>query len=91
MPTEQRRWRRKPIGADGFLYTTDGRQIGPCEVRDVSGGGAMLVISAADALPSEFVLSLSRNGQVRRHGQVVWQAVKHIGVRFTPEPEAGVA
>src|SRR5262249_8779681 len=69
MPREQRRWRRKPIGATGFLYTSDGRQIGPCEVRDVSEGGAMLVMSAADELPVEFVLSLSRNGQVRRHCQ----------------------
>jgi hypothetical protein len=36
MSTEQRKWRRKPIGADGFLYTFDGQQIGPCQVRDVS-------------------------------------------------------
>jgi PilZ domain-containing protein len=83
MPAEQRRWRRKQIGTDGFLYASDGRQIGPCEVRDVSEGGAMLVISADDELPVELVLSLSRNGQVRRHCRVVWQAAKHAGVRFT--------
>jgi hypothetical protein len=83
MPAEQRRWCRKQIGTDGFLYTADGQQIGPCEVRDVSEGGAMLVVSVADALPTEFVLSLSRNAQVRRHCQLVWQAVKHVGVRFT--------
>ena len=83
MPAEQRRWRRKQIGADGFLYTCDGQQIGPCEVRDVSEGGAMLVIPVADELPPEFVLSLSRNAHVRRHCQLVWQAMKHVGVRFT--------
>jgi hypothetical protein len=43
----------------------------------------MLVISADDELPVELVLSLSRNGQVRRHCRVVWQAAKHAGVRFT--------
>jgi hypothetical protein len=83
MPSDKRKWRRKQIGADGFLYTCDGQQIGPCEVKDVSAGGAMLVLSAADELPPEFVLALSRNTQVRRHCQLVWQAMKHVGVRFT--------
>lgn len=83
MAAEQRKWRRKQMGADGFLYTCDGQQIGPCEVKDVSQGGAMLVISAADALPTEFVLSLSRNAHVRRHCQLVWQAMRHVGVRFS--------
>jgi PilZ domain len=83
MPAEQRKWRRKQMGADGFLYTCDGQQIGPCEVKDVSEGGAMLAVSAADKLPAEFVLSLSRNAQVRRHCELVWQAMRHVGVRFT--------
>ena len=83
MPVDKRRWRRKQMGADGFLYTSDGQQIGPCEVRDVSEGGAMLVVSVGDALPAEFVLSLSRNALVRRPCQLVWQAMKHVGVRFT--------
>jgi len=83
MPAEQRKWRRKQIGTDAFLYTCDVQQIGRCEVKDVSEGGAMLVLSAADELPQEFVLSLSRNAQVRRHCQLVWQAMKQVGVRFT--------
>jgi hypothetical protein len=83
MPAEQRKWRRKPIGADGFLYTFDGRRIGPCQVRDVSAGGAMLVLSNGEELPGQFVLALSRNGQVRRHCQMVWKTAKHAGVRFT--------
>jgi hypothetical protein len=80
---EKRRWRRKQIGADGFLYAPDGRQIGPCEIRDVSEGGAMLVFSPADDLPTQFVLSFSRSGRVRRQCEVVWRAAKHIGIRFT--------
>jgi hypothetical protein len=83
MSTEQRKWRRKPIGADGFLYTFDGQQIGPCQVRDVSEGGAMLVLSSDGELPRQFVLALSRSGQVRRHCQTVWQTTNHAGVRFT--------
>ena len=83
MAAEQRKWRRKPIGADGFLYAFDGQQIGACQVRDVSEGGAMLVLSNSEELPRQFVLALSRNGQVRRHCQMVWQTMNHAGVRFT--------
>ena len=88
MSQEKRRWRRKPIGADAFLYSFGGERIGPCQVKDVSQGGAMLVHSHADELPRQFVLALSRNGRVRRRCQIVWQSTKHIGVRFT---ETGVA
>jgi hypothetical protein len=83
MSGDKRKSRRKPIGADAFLYSFDGRRIGPCQIKDVSEGGAMLVHSSGEELPSQFVLALSRNGQVRRHCQIVWQAVNHVGVRFT--------
>ena len=83
MSGEKRKWRRKSIGADGFLYGLDGQQIGECHVRDISAGGAMIVRSSADDLPSQFVLALSRNAQVRRHCQIVWKAANHIGVRFS--------
>jgi hypothetical protein len=43
----------------------------------------MLILSLSDKLPGQFILSLPRNGEVRRHCQVVWQAAKHVGVRFT--------
>ena len=83
MSGEKRKWRRKPIGTAAFLYSFDGQRIGPCQVKDVSQGGAMLVHSNADDLPRQFVLSLSRNGRVRRRCQIVWQTTNHIGVRFT--------
>ncbi len=83
MSGDKRKWRRKPIGTNAFLYACDGQRIGPCQVKDVSEGGAMLAHANADELPREFVLALSRNGQVRRHCQIVWQAVNHVGVRFT--------
>jgi PilZ domain len=83
VPAEQRRWRRQQIGAEAFLYTPEGRQIGRCEVRDVSEGGAMLALAVPHELPTEFVLSLSRDAKVRRKCRLVWQATKHVGVRFT--------
>ena len=83
MAAEQRKWRRKPIGADGFVYAFDGQRIGSCQIKDVSEGGAMLVLSNAEELPRQFVLALSRDGRVRRHCRTVWQSMNHAGVRFT--------
>jgi hypothetical protein len=61
---EQRKWPRKPMEANAFLYGSDGRPIGPCRVKDVSIGGALLAHSIGTELPREFVLSLSRGGQI---------------------------
>ena len=90
MSSEQRKSRRKSIGTDGFLYGVNGQPIGPCHVENVSLGGAMLRHETDDELPAHFILSLSRNGQVRRHCRVAWQAKRHVGVRFLePEQEEG--
>jgi hypothetical protein len=43
----------------------------------------MLVFSLAGELPAQFVLALSRNGQVRRQCELVWRSVNHFGIRFT--------
>jgi hypothetical protein len=82
MPIEQRKSPRKPIHTHGFLYAADGRPIGPCQVEDVSVGGAKLIHAMGDELPTQFVLSLARNGQVRRQCQIAWRGKRQIGVRF---------
>jgi hypothetical protein len=79
---EQRKWPRKPIEANAFLYGSDGQPIGPCRLKDVSVGGALLAHSIGTELPREFILSLSRDGQVRRHCRIAWQTKEHAGVRF---------
>src|SRR5262249_57641126 len=53
MSGDKRKWRRKPIGTDAFLYAVDGERIGPCQVKDVSEGGAMLARSNPDELPRQ--------------------------------------
>jgi PilZ domain len=82
MPSEQRQTPRRPFSANGFLYAPDGRAIGPCQVEDVSEGGAKLIHSADVELPLQFVLSLSRDGRVRRRCQIAWRAKHRLGVRF---------
>jgi hypothetical protein len=50
-------------------------------MKDISGSGAILVRELDEDLPTQFLLSLSRNGVVRRRRRVVWQNEKQLGVR----------
>jgi PilZ domain len=80
--SEQRKSPRKSVSANGFMYSAHGQPIGPCQIENVSVGGAMLRQATCNELPTQFVLSLSRNGQVRRHCEIAWQVKNRIGVRF---------
>ena len=82
MAVEQRKWPRKGVNADGFLYECDGWPIGPCRIEDVSVGGAKLTHAVGEKLPERLVLLLSRNGQVRRDCEVAWRDKDSVGVRF---------
>jgi PilZ domain-containing protein len=73
---------RKPSTATGYLYSTDGWPLGECQMKDISQTGAMLVHDINEDMPAQFLLAFSRNGQVRRRCQVVWQKENRIGVRF---------
>jgi len=88
MPSEKRNAPRRPLNANGFLYWPDGRAIGPCQVEDVSQGGAKLIHRMDAELPSQFILALSRDGRVRRICQIAWRAKDRFGVRFM-ETRAG--
>jgi len=52
----------------------------PCNLQDISVGGACLQLAEPLALPSYFVLVLQ--GQVERACSVVWRDRDRIGVRF---------
>ena len=82
MSTILRKAPRRAVGVVAYLYTTDGWPIGECRMCDVSAGGARFVHAISDELPAEVLLSLSRDGRVRRLCQVVWRKDNEIGVRF---------
>jgi len=73
---------RQPSTATAYLYSTDGWPLGECRMKDISQSGAMLEHEISDEMPVQFFLSFSRNGQVRRRCQIVWQKEKQVGVRF---------
>jgi hypothetical protein len=82
MSRVQRKDARKPTNAHAYLYSVDGWPLGECEMKDVSSSGARLAHEIADEIPETFMLSLSRNGSVRRRCKVAWKKDNEIGVRF---------
>lgn len=75
---------RRKVNVPAFLYTSDGRPLGECKMRDISAGGARLTLPPASELPDELLLSFSRDGKVRRHCSLVWRNEEDLGVRFRP-------
>jgi hypothetical protein len=51
-------------------------------MKDVSTGGARLAHAIADEVPDQLLLTLSKDGAVRRRCQVAWRRENQLGVRF---------
>ena len=86
MTDERRRTKRQTLRRMGMVYTIEGKPLVPCQLCDVSATGARIAIAKELPLPKSFVLSLSRDGQVRRECTVAWQFSVVAGVRFS-QPE----
>jgi hypothetical protein len=79
---EKRRARRQEVRWKGLIHDDHGSIIAQCIMTDVSASGAKLSIEPGINVPDCFVLTLARNGGVRRNCDVVWRASKSIGVCF---------
>jgi hypothetical protein len=82
---ESRKAVRHYVRHGARLISADGTALGACLMQDVSAGGACLELKTPDALPDNFILVLSRDGQLRRQCSVVWRAKSTIGVEFIPD------
>jgi len=78
---EARKKKRRQLRHDASIVA-EGRLVALCQVRDVSEGGARLVLDAEMELPKEFDLILTRNGRVRRRCLSVWSDGVETGVCF---------
>jgi len=95
---EQRReYIRKSMSYRAHIAADDGSWIYPCEIFDVSVGGARLAIycPVETPLPRQFILKLSETGQSNRHCALAWRNGNEIGVRFVrpvhPAPHTDAA
>jgi hypothetical protein len=82
MPGNNRATKRQSIEIDGMIYDRQGKQLASCMLRNISVGGAQLELTQEVDIPKDVVLSLSREGHVKRTCEKVWQFATVLGVRF---------
>jgi hypothetical protein len=79
---------RHNVSAPAMIYDIDGNSFMECVVRDISETGAGLTLSQDVPLPKSFFLALTRDGNVRRLCESVWQRALLAGVRFSEQADA---
>ena len=80
---DTRRIKRKAFDHVGLIDFLDGHQPRPCQIRDISPGGARLsVFTDPSAIPEMFNLLLDPSAKVRRACRVAWRSRTEIGVQF---------
>jgi hypothetical protein len=72
------------------IVADDGSWMYPCEIFDVSVGGARLAIYCPPQvpLPPQFLLQLSEISHTSRPCELAWRQGNEIGVRFVREIHA---
>jgi hypothetical protein len=81
--SEKRQGRRQPLAHSATIaHLEGGKRIADCMVRDVSAGGARLLVKDPGSLPRSFMLLISQSGNVSRRCEVVWTRHNQVGVRF---------
>lgn len=78
---ELRRTPRRKVSADGSITFADGETLS-CRIKDISEGGALIMLSDDKDMPFDFTLEIGNNGTVRRTCYVVRQDGRRVGVRF---------
>jgi hypothetical protein len=61
-----------------------------CLVRNLSDGGARLLVAEHQSLPTRFILCLEANSIVGRRCQTVWRLGKQVGVRFVSAADRSI-
>ena len=86
---EQRREHiRRSLSYSAHIVAGDASWVYPCEIFDVSAGGAKLAIYCPPQTPlaRQFFLQLSEISQANRYCEVAWRQGNEIGVRFIRAP-----
>ena len=85
---ETRRNKRKQFDYVGLLDFCNGEEPRPCQILDISSGGArLMVFTGTEAIPETLTLLLSPSAKVRRDCKVVWRSASGIGVQFVKPVE----
>jgi len=87
MDTERRRAPRSRTLLGGIIAFNGRRSTLDCQIRNLSDGGALMMISDAVALPQAFELEITSR-QRQYSARAVWRSGERVGVVFTDPAEA---
>jgi hypothetical protein len=80
---DTRRNKRKPFESVALVDLCDGEQPRPCQVCDISHGGARLIVFGdTSTIPDTFNLLLDPSARVQRFCKVAWRTETELGVQF---------
>jgi len=78
---DKRQDQRRRIFKGGKIFFNDDRFVIDCTVKNLSQGGAALLVESTIGIPGEFNLLISRD-HVLKSCKVVWKTDTQIGVSF---------
>jgi len=78
---EGRRTQRKRVILGGKIVYNEGSYTYDCRIRDLSEGGARVVLAAGLIIPTHVVLIDTRNG-IAYVSEVVWLKAPEFGLKF---------
>lgn len=78
---EARRTPRKRVILGGKVVYNEGQFTTDCRIRDISEGGARIVLAPGLIIPTRIVLIDTRNA-IAYEAEVIWMKTPDFGVRF---------
>ena len=86
MQREKRTLTRRQFHYPAQVDFCDGTPLRPCQLTDVSEGGARITIELPEAIPQQFALLLAEGGKAQRWCSIAWRSKREVGVQFLPCP-----
>jgi hypothetical protein len=80
MNTQKERSPRRRVFKGAKVIFNGGASAIDCAVRDISDGGARLLVASAIGIPDSFELAIS--GEPLRQCRLIWRKTDQIGVAF---------
>lgn len=84
---EKRKSPRRRVLKEGKIVYADGLRVFDCTIRDMSAGGAKLLIASTVGLPDTFHLYEKSSGMLYP-AKVAWRQSNSLGVEFQGAPSS---